>query len=49
MPIPRLHSVSQTGLIKIVWDRAMQIPLNLDLIPRTKYVMMEDNLKLKIE
>lgn len=47
-PVPRLHSVSESGLIKIVWDREMLIPIDVDEIPTTRYVLVDESLKIKV-
>lgn len=47
-PVPRLQSVSETGVIKIVWDRELIVPVDIDKIPKTKYVLVDSALKKKI-
>ena len=47
--MPILKSLSQTGLITIVWDRQMQVPLDLRQIPRTKYIVLAEDQKIRIE
>ena len=44
-PVPSLYSVSETGLIKIVWDREMLVPFDTSKIPKTKYIVLGDDSK----
>lgn len=45
-PIPRLESVSETGLIRIVWDRKLIVPVDYEAIPDTQYVLVDKDLKI---
>lgn len=48
-PVPRLHSVTETGLVRIVWDRKLIVPVDIDQIPKTKYVLVDESLRIRVQ
>ena len=40
-PVPKLVSLSQSGVLRIRFDKQMIPPVDLDLIPETKYVFID--------